>query len=119
MTRRRIVGFMVIFLIVVSLYWFVFEPVFTSFLIVPGGSDVIVTIDGHYSSPTVMENNSNLYNLGLHHGRHIVRVSKPGYVSQSLVIIVKWSDGEIYPQFPDLTPICNMKGEVDKDSKSK
>ena len=91
----------------VAMFWFVLEPVGTSFLVQPGGQDVVVRIDGSLCKPTVVGTDSNLYalHIGLHHGKHTITVEKPGYKKQTTVFTINWDQGEAYPQVPPLTPL--------------
>ncbi|OFX16761.1 MAG: hypothetical protein A2Z18_01505 [Armatimonadetes bacterium RBG_16_58_9] len=97
-----------VLLAIVAMYWFVLEPVQTSFLVVPGGQDVVVRIDGSLCKPSVVSADSNLYDLeiGLHHGKHVITVRKPGYKKQTVVFTIDWDQGEAYPNVPDLTPLA-------------
>ena len=71
------------------------------FIVQPGGSDVVVNVDGAPVSPNVVAGSSNLYSPRLRWGKHDVLIEKPGYVDQRHFIVVRRSE-ESYPVFPRL-----------------
>jgi hypothetical protein len=87
-------------------YWYVIEPVHVSFFVQPGGNDVVVEIDGSAVQPSSITNNGNVYvfHIGLHRGRHRMRIAKPGYVTQFNEFTIDWDQGECYPNIPPLSP---------------
>jgi len=73
----------------------------TTIFVTPGGSDCILSIDGKGQTPTVWDEESNMYSyeFGILIGSHRIRISKPGYRTYETILNVPIDKFELYPSY--------------------